>query len=133
MPNLYVPLDVNYAEDDKIIDVGPMGELLYIRSLAFVKRARTDGVFSINQLAVLGARIPRVRRLLDPLVEVGLWERNGSALYIPAWLKRNPPVVDTSDVKADAGSLGAHIRWHVKRRRPDPDCKHCVTEELTNR
>ena len=26
MPGLFVPLDVNYADDDKIIDAGPMGE-----------------------------------------------------------------------------------------------------------
>ena len=38
MTGLFVPLDVNYYEDSKIRQVGPMAELLYVRSLAFVKR-----------------------------------------------------------------------------------------------
>jgi hypothetical protein len=129
---LFVPLDVNYADDDKIIDAGPMAELLYVRSLAFVKRARTNGDIAANQIPLIGARITRPRALAERLVEVGLWERTGSGLYVSAWLKRNAPVETISAVKADAGSVGAHIRWHVKRRQPDPSCEHCVREQLVD-
>lgn len=126
MPSLFVPLDVNYAEDDKIIDAGPMAELLYVRALAFAKRARSDGYIAASQLSTVAARIPRYRVHAERAVEVGLWERNGTGLYIRAWLKRNPPVED----ETAAGVEGAHRRWHLKRNQPNPDCPRCVAEGL---
>lgn len=30
--------------------------------------------------------------------------------------------------KGEAGTLGNHRRWHVARRRVDPDCEHCTAE-----
>jgi hypothetical protein len=130
MARLFVPLDVNYAEDDKLIDVGPMAELLYLRSLAFVKRSRSNGIIRANQLTTIATRIPRAHRLADRLVDVGLWERNGAGWSITAWLKHNPPTTEVAGVKAEAGSRGAHIRWHVERRQPSADCEHCVADGL---
>jgi hypothetical protein len=130
MANLFVPLDVNYADDDKIIAAGPMGELLYVRSLAFVKRARTNGRFADSQLPIVAARIPRARHIAQHVIDLGLWERNGSGLYLSAWLKHNAAVADVAAAKADAGSRGAHVRWHLERRSPSPDCEHCIAEGL---
>lgn len=132
MAGLFVPLDVNYADDDKIIDAGPMGELLYVRGLAFAKRSRQNGYIRDSQLAIVATRISRHRGLVERLVDVGLWERNGSGLYIRSWLKRNPPVAETIAAKADAGSLGAHIRWHVERHQPNAKCEHCVADGLVD-
>jgi len=126
MANLFVPLDVNYAEDDKIIAVGPMAELLYVRALAFAKRARSNGHFSDSQLPIIAARIPRARTLVERNLDIGLWERNGSGLYISAWHKRNAPLEEL----ADTGAAGAHKRWHLKRRQPNPECPLCVAEGL---
>lgn len=126
MANLFVPLDVNYADDDKIVAAGPMGELLYVRSLAFAKRDRHDGLIRDGQFPIVAARIPRARLLAERLYGVGLWERNGSGLYISAWLKRNPP----ADELAGAGAVGAHKRWHLKRGQPNPECDLCIAEEL---
>lgn len=126
MTRLFVPLDVNYFDDDKIIEAGPLGELLYVRSLAFAKRARTDGHLADSQLQAFGARIPRARAHAERLYDVGLWERNGGGLYIRAWHKRNSPVSD----EGPKGHAGAHARWHVKARQPNPDCELCVKEGL---
>jgi hypothetical protein len=126
MATLFVPLDVNYSEDEKIIDVGPMAELLYIRGLVFVKRARSDGMIRSNQLRVVAARIPNARRLAERLVHAGLWKPDGEGWYIVAWLKRNP----LADDQTDAGIAGAHKRWHLKRKQPNPDCELCVAEGL---
>jgi hypothetical protein len=126
MATLFVPLDVNYAEDDKIIDVGPMAELLYIRGLAFAKRSRQNGQIGDSQLPIIAARIHRPRALAARLIDVGLWERNGTGLYIRAWLKRNPP----ADELVESGAAGAHKRWHLKRDQPNPDCDLCIAEGL---
>jgi hypothetical protein len=126
MAGLYVPLDVNYFDDDKLLMVPPMAELLYVRGLAFAKRTRTNGLLADRQLGVFGARIDHARRYAGLLVDCGLWDRNGEGWYIAAWLKRNTPVEDVSGIRADAGAIGAHNRWHVKRGRADPNCPHCV-------
>lgn len=129
---LYVPLFVNYAEDPKVIDAGPMGELLYVRSLAFAKRQEKDGLIHDNQFREYTGRIPRARVVAERLYEVGLWERNGTGLYISAWLKRNAPVAEVASAKSAAGSLGNHRKWHTgSGKKPNPDCKHCVDEGLT--
>ena len=31
--------------------------------------------------------------------------------------------------KGEAGTAGNHKRWHVARRKFDPDCEHCITEQ----
>lgn len=131
MSGLFVPLDVNYADDDKIIDAGPMAELLFVRSLAFAKRARTDGQLRDSQLPTIAVRIPRARTYAERLVDVGLWTRNGSGLFISAWLKRNLPTDEIAAKKSAAGALGNHRRWHLPPDgQPNPECPHCRKDGL---
>ena len=131
MPGLYVPLYVNYADDDKIIEAGPMAELLYVRGLAFVKAMGSDGVITKNQLKRISVRLPRPGQLADRLVEVGLWERNGSGWYIVAWLKRNASAAQIAEAKSVAGVLGNHRRWHLPPDgTPKSECEHCWTDGL---
>jgi hypothetical protein len=128
---LYVPLDVNYAEDDKIIEVGPLAELLFIRSLAFAKRVEKDGRIADSQMPTVAARIPKANTQAERLYESGLWERNGTGLYISAWLKRNKPVEDVNAAKSSAGTIGNHKRWHLSGvKPPSPECEFCVKEGL---
>jgi hypothetical protein len=127
---LFVPLDVDYYTDDKILSVSPLAELLYVRSLAFAKRARMDGLLATRQLPVFGQRLDHRKRMVDQLVDSGLWTRNGDGWYISAWLKRNSPTGDLSENRADAGAMGAHIRWHVNTGRPNPTCQWCQTDGL---
>jgi hypothetical protein len=131
MGRLFAPLDVGYAEDHKIIDAGPMAELLYVRSLAFVKRAGSDGWIAANQLALIAARIPTPARQADRLVDVGLWEVNGTGWYISAWLRHNLAEADVKKAKSKAGSLGNHNRWHVGPSGvPKTECDHCLEQGL---
>jgi hypothetical protein len=131
MAGLFVPLTVGYADDDKIIDAGPMGELLYVRSLAFAKRSRKDGWIAANQLSTFAARIPNARRHADHLVELGLWERNGNGWYVVAWLRHNAAAADLQKAKSEAGILGNHDRWHLGPDGvPKAECDHCREEGL---
>jgi hypothetical protein len=123
---LYVPLDVGFADDDKLIIAGPMAELLYLRSLAFVKRAETNGHIRPVHLPIISARIPRPRLQVDRLLEVGAWCANGDGWYIAAWLKRNLPAEEITKARREAGVIGNHYRWHVSEHgKPSPTCPLC--------
>lgn len=134
MPGLYVPLDVNYAEDDKIIDVGPMAELLYVRSLAFAKRARKDGHLRTSQLPTIAVRLPRPKVLAARLVEVRLWSPTPAGWFITAWLNHNATVSELHDKKSAAGVLGNHNRWHLPPLgTPSSECDICRQDGLVDR
>jgi hypothetical protein len=132
MTGLYVPLKVGYADDAKIIAAGPMAELLYVRSLAFIKRTEgSDGRIAANQLPAISLRIAGASRLARRLVDVGLWERNGDGWYITAWLRHNPATAELQKAKSDAGTLGNHSRWHLGPTGvPKVECVHCREEGL---
>lgn len=77
----FVPLSVNYPDDDKIIAAGERAEVLWTRGLAFCGRTLSDGFISDNQLERL--HLAGVKTRAKRLVEVGLWERvdNRDALF----------------------------------------------------
>jgi hypothetical protein len=129
--DLYVPLRVGYADDPKIIDAGPMTELLYVRSLAFAKRQRKDGWIADSQLAAFSLRIPGARRHAARLVELGLWERNGAGWYVTAWLRHNKADAEIQQAKSTAAKLGNHNRWHLGAKGvPKVECDLCQEQGL---
>lgn len=111
MGRVHVPLDVNYADDPKIIEAGERAEILYVRALAFCKKLLSDGRVSDSQLQRFGLR--GVTKRAQRLVEVGLWERvsdaEGDGYQIVAWLKHNKSAEEIralSVVRAEAGKQG---------------------------
>lgn len=113
--NLYVPLDVDYAADEKVLAAGPMAELLYVRSLAFAKRTLSDGLIRTAQLPLVGINIPNLARCSDKLVEVGLWVFADDGWLIVGWTKRNKSaqtVRSESEQKRLASQKANHDRWH---------------------
>lgn len=116
MSGLFVPLDVEYDSDDKIILAGPLAELLYIRSLAFCKRTMKNGVVMKSQLVVISRALKQPDQLAAKLVAVGLWIDNGDKWTIPAWSKRNKlaeDIIADKEMKKAASIKGNHERWHV--------------------
>jgi hypothetical protein len=138
MSGLYVKLDVEYASDDKMIAAGPLGELLYIRSLAFCKKnPTTDGWISSPQLAHVGVGIPNLKRHAAKLCEVGAWTSMNTGWFITAWLKRNRSSADIQaqlKMASDLGIQGNHDRWHVgETGKPNVKCVICVAEHHATR
>jgi hypothetical protein len=116
MSGLFVPLDVEYDSDDKIILAGAMAELLYIRSLAFCKRTMKNGIVMKSQLIVIARGIKGAESVAAKLVLVGLWRDEGDKWTIPAWSKRNKlaeDIVADKEAKKAASIRGNHERWHV--------------------
>lgn len=114
---LFVPLDVDYQSDPKIIAAGYVGECLYNRALALAKRTKNDGIIARVQLPGLCLGIPgKATAHAQTLVSAGLWVEHPDGWLIAAWSKRNASAADI-DAKADrkkAASIKAnHERWHI--------------------
>lgn len=129
MSGLYVPLDVEYDSDDKLILAGPMAELLYVRGLVFAKRTMSNGDISAAQLTVVGRGIPSAAKHAAKLSEVGAWRVTATGWHIAAWLKRNKSVdtiASERDAKKAASVKANHERWHVgSDGKPSVTCPLC--------
>jgi hypothetical protein len=138
---LFVPLDVDYMSDPKILRLkDPLAELLYVRALCFAKRTLSDGFIDEMQVPTLclgfGAEVTRrgrgldalVTRLCRDLVSAGLWVRDGDGFRIAAWSKRNLSalaVKAASEKRRLAGQKANHERWHINGKMSS-DCPFCV-------
>jgi hypothetical protein len=69
---LYVPLEVDYYQNDKMTKVSERAEVLYIRTLCIAKSLLTDGVLTRNQMEFVGLKSIDSRIL--ELVSANLWE-----------------------------------------------------------
>jgi hypothetical protein len=126
--SLYVPLDTDYYHDPRIIDAGPMAELLYVRSLCLAKRAEKDGFIAASQLRVIGSGLSRPRDLAARLCAVGAWEAQENGWVITAWLKRNKSAAQLAHQKEAQrmkSLMGNHERWHAQAGKYDPTCELC--------
>lgn len=134
--SLYVPLDVNYADDPKVIEAGPEAELVYVRSLAIAKRIGSDGRIHRAHLFRLAGDLPSIRSgecdtndFATDLVNAGLWIEVPDGWQIAAWDRWNLTAEELEERKrgkAEGGSLGNHRRWHEARGKVDPDCRYCT-------
>jgi len=124
MARLYVPLDVNFPDDDKIEAVGLAGAGLYAMSLCLAKRLLDDGRLTRVKLRKLGGD----DALIDRLIEVGLYTADaGDAVRISAWLGHNAPA--ESVLTSDKAKRLAHQRHHVNTGKSSPDCRFCQSED----
>lgn len=129
MARFFVPLDVNYQFDDKILRAGPLAECLYVRSLALVKRTATEGRLHHSHLSSLALGLPgAASKHASALVAVGLWEQTEDGWYIAGWLKHNLSNEALTEQKARIRAksvLGNHKRHHVDKGVVEPDCELC--------
>lgn len=128
---LHVQLDVEYASDEKMVDAGPLAELLYIRALCFAKKnPKNDGEFSATQLSLFAHGIPGARKCAEKLTTLGAWEVTPKGWRIAVWLRRNKSGADIATAQEMASALGVkgnHERWHVgPEGKPSAKCALCV-------
>lgn len=85
---IYVPLDVNFFDDDRIIAAGEAAGWLYLAMCAKAKQLDNDGVITRPQVERL--HIKGWQKRLLRLVEVGAVEEAGEGVYgIAGWLNWN--------------------------------------------
>lgn len=137
---LFVPLDVNYADDPKMIEAGAEAELVYVRSLAIAKRIGSDGAIHRAHLprlcdgifaVVMGEDTPE--DLAARLVKVGAWIEAPDGWVIASWDKWNLTAEEIQSRRSGrqkGAAIGNHRRWHEARGEFDPACVYC-TESLS--
>lgn len=112
---LYVPLDINFLDNDKILGVGIEAELLYVRSLVLAKRLQSDGFIHRRQLCRIGNGLGLIDSDAEELVDVGLWTVEADGWRIAAWLEHNP---SSDDLAAAKDAENARKRdWRDKKAR----------------
>lgn len=126
---LYVPLDVNYREDPKIIEAGAEAELMYLRSLVLAKKLTDrDGHIHRAHLAGLAAGIESVELgesvpldISGQLVASGLWVECGDGWLIAAWLKHNPSSEEVDATRNAEATRKANWRKGKRTATGDTD------------
>ena len=132
---LFVPLDVDFQANPKIIQAGVFAEATYIRSLALAKRTLADGKIHVTQLPTLCLGIPgKPTRHAQVLVSVDLWRTHSEGWEITGWSKRNASaqsIKEKADRKTAASLKANHDRWHVgPGMKPANTCDLCYPDSI---
>lgn len=114
---LYVPLDADYFQDEKIVEAGEAAEVLYVRCLGMAKSQLRDGHLS-RVVVTKYIGLDGVEERAKALVDAKLWEETDEGWLIVAWLRHNR---SAADVEADreANRLGGIKSGRVRRAKRD--------------
>jgi hypothetical protein len=86
----YAPLSATYFRDDAILEAGPDAELLFVRVLAFLSDASSDGFITDRQVRyAVGYGLRNVQKRITKLQEVGLLEAVAGGFTPRSWHKWN--------------------------------------------
>lgn len=146
MGRLWVPLDVDFQDDDRMIGVSLEAELLFVRSLALAKRLASDGRIRLAHLRRLSDKLPGdPEKYADELIGAGLWDTEGTPgtpserYVIVSWLRWNAPADDLDGVreaKRAGGKRGNHRRYGhpgsvdtCPKCNPPVDASHSETSD----
>lgn len=103
----YAPLSATYYRDDAILEAGQDAELLFVRCLAFLADAASDGFITDRQMeVVVGMGMRKVPARVAALVEVGVLERVGGGYLMRSWLKWNKSTEE----------IGKHLKRDRERK-----------------
>lgn len=102
---LYVPLDVNFSDDDKVLCCSAEAQLVYLRSLLLAKRFQKDGLVYRSQLRRLTEGFAYADAALDDLlpkelVDCGLWLDHEDGWVVAAFTAHNPTSAELEESRA---------------------------------
>ncbi len=87
----WVRLDDNFPGHRKVLAAGPEAAWLHVEALCYCAQQETDGAILNAALAHLTQfSKPKAVKLAARLVEVGLWELNGTGWMVHDFLEYNP-------------------------------------------
>lgn len=120
----FVRLDHGMPENRKVMGLSDAAFRLYIEAICWCSRQESDGHIPTAFIKRLG-RAKVVRELVD----AGLLDEAVGGYMVHDYLdfQRSSEEIEAyRSAKGEAGTLGNHKRWHVARRKYDPDCEHCT-------
>lgn len=117
---IYLPLDIEFFDNDKILSAGEKAGWLYLAMCCRAKRLLSDGVLSVQQIDRL--HITGWRKRLDQLVSVGLVMPTDDGRYlILGWLERNLSAERVEQMRAaDRRRKGLDSDRNPTGIQPDP-------------
>jgi hypothetical protein len=125
-----VNLDERFPWHRKVARVSDQAFRLHIHAICWASREQTDGALSPDDLTDVAPRLRNRERLAAELVRAGLWVETGTLGWVIhdylEWQPSRATRRAMDEQKQSSGQLGAHRRWHEKRRIQDPDCKYCI-------
>lgn len=96
---LFLPLDVGFPDDDRVVEAGERAAWLYVCMALASKRLGTDGILTTRQIDRL--HVPSWRDRLARLLAVELVLSVGEDLYgIASWFNHNDPVAVVRERRA---------------------------------
>jgi hypothetical protein len=119
----WVRIDDTHADHPKLIEAGPMAELLDVRAICWSARFEQDGRVPRAALVQIGRGIPRVQQHANRLVKVGRWRKTKAGWNIVGFL-------DTQPSKADRESERARAREYARRTRARASAS--TTQDVTD-
>ena len=126
IPGVFVPSDVNTANDPAIMAAGPMAELIFRRANEYAKKNGRDGLIFTFDLPIIANGIPNAARHACRLVDVDLWEKRSDGWFISSYLKWNASLAEQAEQK-QLNRIGAFVANHKKGQHaePVPECPEC--------
>jgi hypothetical protein len=103
----WIRLDDTHQDHPKLVEAGPMAELLDVRAICYSARLELDGRVPSAALVQLGRGIPRVRVHVQRLVKVGRWRvasrrDGGDGWVINGFLDQQPSKAEREAERASA-------------------------------
>lgn len=117
----FVPLDPEFASDDRLVDVSRDAEWLFLRCIALSSRLLSDGRLTIGQVrreCADKAEEGEVTMMLCELEEAGLFQETspGTGEWVLSGFKKNnqtaKEVADAQLRKRLGGDFGRHKQYH---------------------
>lgn len=127
----FVPLDVNYFLDHRVLEAGDAWQL-HIAAMLAAKSMLLDGRLTRRQLTrVAPESLPDVASAIAKLVEVGLFIEDpvdNEVITIRSWGEWNDSAADI-EVMSKGGKKGNHLRHHVRKGVVKDDCDLCMGQD----
>jgi len=123
---VYLPLDVEFMEDDRIAEAGEKAGWLYLAMCLRSKQLMSDGRLTERQVTRLPVAGQAAR--LAALVRTGLVEQTEDGWQIAAFAKHNKTaaaITEKIERRHAASAAANHKRWHIERDITDPNCDLC--------
>ena len=117
--SLYVKLSTAFPDDPKVIDAGPMAELVYVRAILKCRESLSDGVIHKARVRRWFAGIQAPEKQLRRLVDVKLLETCDEGWRIPMQVWRDwNPTRDEVDEKREAEAERKRAYRQAKKGGP---------------
>lgn len=103
----WVKVETRFTSHPKVLDIGPLGEALWLRGLCYAGEQLTDGFIPSTFIKRMGDM--KAVAVAEKLVNAGLWEETDGGYLIHdflEWQRSRDQVETVSSKRVEAGRLG---------------------------